>query len=117
MRKTFVSILVGLALIAPTETLIAAPKSPKLAKCDGKQRRPANPYGSILPTVDPATGTSTPAGQPQTQGRERGGVDVFPERTPTAPNPAKPEVKPRTNEDRQVPPISSASPPTPYRSC
>jgi len=117
MRKTFVSIFVGLALIAPTETLMAAPKSPKLAKCDGKQRRPANPYGSILPTVDPATGTSTPAGQPQTQGRERGGVDVFPERTPTAPNPAKPEVKPRTNEDRQVPPISSASPPTPYRSC
>jgi hypothetical protein len=117
MRKTFVSIFVGLAMIAPAETLMAAPKSPKLAKCDGKQRRPANPYGSILPTVDPATGTSTPAGQPQTQGRERGGVDVFPERTPTAPSPAKSEVKPRTNEDRQVPPISSASPLTPFRSC
>ena len=117
MRKKLVSILVGLALIAPTETLIAASKSPKLAKCDGKQRRPANPYGSILPTVDPVTGTSTPAGQPQTQGRERNGVDVFPEKAPIAPNPAKPEVKPRTNEDRQVPPISSVSPLTPYRSC
>ena len=117
MRKTFVSILAGLALIAPTDMLIAAPKSPKLAKCDGKQRRPANPYGSILPTVDPVTGTSTPAGQPQTQGRERNGVDVFPEKAPTPPNPAKPEVKPRTNEDRQVPPISSVSPLTPYRSC
>ena len=117
MRKTFVSILAGLALIAPTDMLIAAPKSPKLAKCDGKQRRPANPYGSILPTVDPVTGTSTPAGQPQTQGRERNGVDVFPEKAPTAPNPAKPVVKPRTNEDRQVPPISSVSPLTPYRSC
>ena len=113
MRKTFVSILAGLALIAPTDTLIAAPKSPKLAKCDGKQRRPANPYGSILPTVDPATGTSTPAGQPQTQGRERNGVDVFPEKAPTALNPVKPEVKPPT----KVPPISSVSPLTPYRSC
>ena len=111
MRKTFVSILAGLALIAPTDTLIAAPKSPKLAKCDGKQRRPANPYGSILPTVDPATGTSTPAGQ--TQGRERSGVDVFPEKAPTALNPVKPGAKPAT----QVPPISSASPLTPYRSC
>ena len=117
MRKTFVSILAGLALIAPTDTLVAAPKSPKLAKCNGKQRRPANPYGSILPTVDPVTGTSTPAGQPQTQGRERNGVDVFPEKAPTPANPAKPEVKPRTNEDGQVPPISSVSPLTPYRSC
>jgi hypothetical protein len=35
----------------------AASKSPKLAKCNGKQRRPANPYGSILPTVDPLIGT------------------------------------------------------------
>ncbi len=113
MRKTFVSIFVGLAMIAPAETLIAAPKSPKLAKCDGKQRRPANPYGSILPTVDPATGTSTPAGQPQTPGRERNGVDVFPEKA----NPVKPEAKPGNNTGRQVPPISSASPPTPYRSC
>ena len=117
MGKHIIGIVAALALIAPTETLIAAPKSLKLAKCNGKQRRPANPYGSILPTVDPATGTSTPAGQPQTQGRERSGVDVFPEKAPTAPNPAKPVVKPRTNEDRQVPPISSVSPLTPYRSC
>ena len=117
MRKTFVSILAGLALIAPTDTIIAAPKSPKLAKCDGKQRRPVNPYGSILPTVDPVTGTSTPAGQPQTQGRERNGVDVFPQKAPTALNPPKPEVKPPTTQDRQVPPISSVSPLTPYRSC
>jgi hypothetical protein len=113
MRKAFVSILVALALTVPADILVAAPKSPKLAKCNGKQRRPANPYGSILPTVDPATGTSIPAGQPQSQGRERNGVDVFPEKVPTSPNPAKPEAKP----DRQVPPISNASPPTPYRSC
>jgi len=117
MRKTFVSILVGIALVTPTDILLAEPKSPKLAKCNGKQRRPANPYGSILPTVDPATGTSTPANQQQNQGRTRNGVDVFPEKVPTSPNPVKPEAKPGTNPDRQVPPISSASPPTPNQNC
>lgn len=115
MRKAVISMLVGLALIAPADTLIAASKSPKLAKCDGKQRRPANPYGSILPTVDPVTGTSTPASQPPGQGQaqERNGVDVFADKTPPMLNPAKPDAKPAV----QVPPISSATRPTPYRSC
>ena len=113
MRKTFVGILVGMALVTPTDILLAEPKSPKLAKCSGKQRRPANPYGSILPTVDPAMGTSTLANQQKSQGRERNSVDVFPEKAPTSSNPVKPEAKPA----RQVPPISSASPPTSYRNC
>jgi hypothetical protein len=117
MRKSFVSILVAVALIAPADIIMAAPKSPKLAKCNGKQRRPANPYGSILPTVDPTTGTSTPANQQQNQGRTGNGVDVFPEKAPTSANRVKPEAKPGTNSDSQVPPISSASPPTSYRNC
>lgn len=111
MRKRIVSILVALALVAPVNIATAASKSPKLAKCDGKQRRPANPYGSILPTVDPVNGTSTPAGQAQDQERE--GVEVFPLRTPTAPNPARPDGKPGA----QVPPIGSLSRPTAYQSC
>lgn len=94
------SILVALALIVPINTATAAPKSPKLAKCDGKQRRPANPYGSILPSVDPANGTSTPASQTQEQGRK--GVEVFPEKPPAAPKPAKPGA----TSESQVPPIS-----------
>ena len=115
MRKAVLSMLVGLALMGPDATLIAAPKSPKLAKCDGTQRRPANPYGSILPTVDPVTGTSTPASQPPSQGQVQGrnGVDVFPDKAPPAPNAGRPDAKPAA----QVPPISSATPSTPYRSC
>jgi len=117
MRKTFMSILVALALVAPVGTTTAASKSPKIAKCKGKERRPANPYGTILPTVDPLAGTSTPAkaadkrdrGRDRSQKRES--VNVFPEPTSTAP--AKPADKP----ERQVPPISSASPPSYYRSC
>lgn len=113
MGKRIMSILVALALIAPVNTVTAASKSPKLAKCSGKQRRPANPYGSILPSVDPLGATSTPAGQMPGQEPERKGVEVFPEKAPTAPNPATPDGKP----ERQVPPISSLSQSTSNQSC
>ena len=109
MGKRIIGILAAMALIAPVSTATAASKSPNLAKCNGKQRRPANPYGSILPTVDPVSGTSTPAGQLP----ERRGVEVFPEKNPAAPKPARPDGRP----DQQVPPISSFSPPTENRSC
>ena len=109
MGKRIMSILVTLALIAPLNHGIAASKSPKLAKCDGKQRRPANPYGSILPSVDPLGGTSTPAVQPP----ERKGVEVFPDNAPEAPKTAKPDGR----QGRQVPPISSLSPSTSNQTC
>ena len=109
MGKRIISIWAALALIAPVGTAIAASKSPNLAKCNGKQRRPANPYGSILPTVDPVSETSTPAGQLP----ERGGVEVFPEKNPAAPKSARPDGRP----DPQVPPISSLPPSTSHQSC
>ena len=108
MRRRATSILVAAALLVPANALTAASKSPKLAKCDGKQRRPANPYGSILPTVDPQAGTTTPAASAS----GRSGVDVFPSTAPTLATPAKPTAKPE-----QIPPISNATPPSPYRSC
>lgn len=113
MGKRLVSIAVTLALIAPINTVTAAPKSPKLAKCDGKQRRPANPYGSILPSVDPLGGTVTPADPPHGQEQGRRGVEVFPEKNPAAPKPEAPNGKP----ERQVPPISSLSPHISNQSC
>ena len=113
MGKRIIGILAALALIAPANIATAAPKSPKLAKCNGKQRRPANPYGSILPTVDPVTGTSTPAGQTQGVERERNGVNVFPEKVPAAPKPATPDGR----TDPVVPPISSAQPKRTNQSC
>ena len=113
MGKRLLSFAVTLALIVPVNAATAAPKSPKLAKCDGKQRRPANPYGSILPSVDPLSGTATPAAPPQSQERERRGVEVFPEKNPAAPKPETPNGKP----ERQVPPISSLSPQISNQSC
>lgn len=109
MGKRIISILAAMALITPVNPATAASKSPNLAKCDGKQRRPANPYGSILPSVDPLGGTSTPAGQTP----ERKGVEVFPEKSSEAPKPAKPDGR----SERQVPPISGLSPSTPNQSC
>ena len=109
MGKRIMSILVALALIAPVGTATAGSKSPNLAKCSGKHRRPANPYGSILPSVDPVSGTSTPAGQLP----ERTGVEVFPEKNPATPKSARPDGK----SGEQVPPISSLTPPTPNQSC
>lgn len=109
MRKHMMSILVALALIAPVEAISAASKSPKLAKCSGKQRRPANPNGTILPTVDPLAGTATSSNQ----GSAPADVHVFPERAAAPPGPTQENGEPPT----QVPPISSANPPTAYRSC
>jgi hypothetical protein len=111
-RKQVMGLLMAAAIVMPASTITAAPKSPKLARCDGHHRRTANPYGSILPTVDPQTGASTPAGQ--TQGNA--GVDVFPGKSPAPPKPPKPAG----SEDKtgaQVPPISSAQPQRAYESC
>lgn len=110
MRRCIKIMALGLVLIVPLSTSIAASKSPKLARCDGKNRRPANVYGTILPTVDPASGAVTPATATQ------GGVDIFP-----LVGPAKPDPRggPRSGDKPapQVPPISAITPPTSYESC
>lgn len=112
MRFRVIAPVLALAIALPADVADAA-KSPKLARCDGRHRRPANPYGSILPTVDPQAGTATPANP--TPGD---GVDVFPTPAP-APKPAKPStpagdgVQPAP----QVPPIGAAEPSRNYRSC
>ena len=112
MRKQVMGLVVALTIAMPTSTITAAPKSPKLARCDGHHRRTANPYGSILPTVDPQTGASTPAGQ--TPGNA--GVEVFPGKAPAPPKPSKPAAV-GDNASPQVPPISSAQPQRIYQSC
>ncbi len=112
MARYVKTAVLSLMLIAPA-SLSSAAKSPKLARCDGQHRRTANPYGSILPMVDPRTGATAPA----SGAAGAGGVDVFPEKSsPTpyaAPKPNRSDGKPQL----QVPPISRANPPTVYRSC
>lgn len=118
MRKQVSGLMMALLLAMPASTIMAAPKSPRLARCDGHHRRTANPYGSILPTVDPQTGMSTTAGQTPGQPPERLGVEVFPGKTP-APAPAPP-ANPAGRDGKtssQVPPISSAQPQRSFESC
>ncbi|OAO04838.1 hypothetical protein A8B75_06755 [Sphingomonadales bacterium EhC05] len=118
MRKQIMALIAALAISIPASPIVAAPKSPKLSKCDGKKRRPANPYGSILPTVDPETGTSTPAGQPSgsepDEEPKREGVEVFPSKSSMLPKPA---TRPGAKTQPIVPPISSAQPKRVYQSC
>jgi hypothetical protein len=120
MRKQIMGLVMALAIAMPTSTITAAPKSPKVARCDGHHRRTANPYGSILPTVDPRTGATTIAGQ--TPGQERGqeqesaGVDLFPGKSPAPPKPSNPAGW-GDKAERVVPPISSAQSQLLYRSC
>jgi hypothetical protein len=109
MSKRAICVAITFALVAPVSIGASAEKSPKLAKCDGKKRRPANPYGSILPTVDPQNGTSTPAGQPS----GRRGVDVFPQPQSPAAKPANKDGKPAA----EVPPIGRLDAPAASRSC
>ena len=117
MRKQIMGLVMALAIAIPAGSTTAAPKSPKVARCDGHHRRTANPYGSILPTVDPQTGASTTArqtrGQEQGQEQGRAGVDVFPGKSPAPSNPAGRGDK----VEPVVPPISSAQPQRIYRSC
>ena len=111
MRAWLKIAVLGAALLAPATTSVAGTKSPKLAHCDGHHRRPANVYGSILPTVDPVTGTSTPASTVPN------GIDVFPQGGGARPD--RRHAAPRSGDKpaAQVPPISAIVPPTNYRSC
>lgn len=103
--------VLGLALAIPSHVCVAASKSPKLARCDGKQRRPANAYGSILPTVDPASGSVTPASAPQR------GVDVFLQADQAKPDSRGKAMPPADPPATLVPPIGAISPSTSYQSC
>lgn len=42
--------ILALASIVPSMPATAA-KDEKLARCNGKNKRPANPYGTVLPTI------------------------------------------------------------------
>jgi hypothetical protein len=109
MRKISRFMCAAVVIVALTSGTIADGKSHKLATCDGQHRRPANLYGSILPTVNPATGITKPA--------SANGVDIFP--NDPAPKSGVPKGKPasRDQSNQIVPPISLVTPAQHYRSC
>lgn len=88
----------------PILVTVSGCSTPKLAKLeipDGRHRRPANPYGTVLPSVDAVAGTVVaPVGPASsTPPDESGPTMMFP--TPGSTMPATPP-------DAQVPALDSA---------
>lgn len=83
--------LLSLSMAAP----VLAAKEAKVPRCNGQSKRPANPYGTILPALPArnASGSATPPTQ------------LFP--SSATPNTNAPAAR----EDNGVPPISAATPP------
>ena len=73
---------------------VLAAKEAKVPRCNGQSKRPANPYGTILPTLPArnASGSATPP------------MQLFP--SSAAPNANGPAAR----DDNSVPPISAATP-------
>ena len=127
----FAPFLAIVAVIAMTPALpLAAAKENKLPRCTGKHPRPANPYGTVLPTIPdrgltpvaPASSGGVPRGTP-------GPHEAAP--APSAPAPttnlfppasATPNPQGPTSSNERVPaigasPSASAALPTSYASC
>ena len=85
---------------------VHAQKSPKLAKCDGKKKRTANPYGTILPSIDAAKITSAGENPPAS----KSGVNVFEA-------PSSPPSKTKAQDKLQVPAIGAVLPQAHFASC
>lgn len=114
--------ILALLTLAPLGPAAAA-KDDKLPRCNGKSKRPANVYGTVLPTIPPREGVGSsngsagvgPASQPVPAQPPR---NLFPE-PPSAPAGAAPI------SDTKVPAISAAPPrkdrisavPVSYGSC
>ena len=87
--------LAPLALLTLSATVPAyAAKEAKVPRCNGKAKRPANPYGTVLPTLPargmPGSGSATPP------------MNLFPSSN---------ETGGATPDDTRVPPISAVVPP------
>ena len=88
--------LAPLALLSlSTPAPVLAAKEAKVPRCNGKAKRPANPYGTILPTLPAHNGpATTPAAQP---------TNLFPSSSPETASPA-------ARDGNGVPPISAVTP-------
>lgn len=67
--------ILALAALTPSAPASAA-KDEKLPRCNGRQKRPANLYGTVLPSIPPRNATSAAEATP---------VDGVPRGTPQSP--------------------------------
>lgn len=102
MRRLTLAMLGALALSGCTGTHIKRP-----AVCDGKHRRPANLYGSVLPTLPVPLPASQGGGQPMVE------PGPGPGPAPLPPPPVAPQSPPDTGSTPAAPTTGAASPPKP----
>jgi hypothetical protein len=95
--------------VLPILFVISGCSTPKLAKLeipDGRHRRPANPYGTVLPSVDAAAGTVVAPARPASSNPPDVSEPamVFPTPGPTMP---------ATPPEAQVPALDTKAPTDP----
>ncbi len=127
----FAPFLAMVATIAMIPTMPgAAAKENKLPRCTGKHLRPANLYGTVLPTI-PDRGLTPPApvssgGVPRGTPSPQGAAPAAPIPSPTTnlfpPASATPNPQGPSSSNERVPaigasPSASAALPTSYASC
>lgn len=130
----FGSVLAVIALASLTPSVpAAAAKDDKLPRCNGRQKRPANPYGTILPTLPdrsaPAAavspnGAGVPRGTPSPQSAPASSASPTTNLFPPASTTQAPHG-PDTSQGGKVPAIGAIGPgagptaalPTSYASC
>jgi len=98
MRRSTFILASALCVSIATANLVQpaqAQKSAKLSKCDGSKKRSANPYGSVLPTLDIAK--LAPSGPQPIESKSD--INVF----------SKPKVVPTTNPNEAAPKVPEIS--------
>lgn len=93
----------------PILFVVSGCSTPKLAKLeipDGRHRRPANPYGTVLPSVDAAAGTVVAPVRPASSNPP----DVS---EPTMVFPTPGPTMPATPPEAQVPALDTKAPTDP----
>lgn len=124
----FLAIVAGVAMTPPLS--VAAAKENKLPRCTGKHPRPANPYGTVLPTIPdrgltpvaPASSGGVPRGTPSPHGAAPAPSAPSPTTNLFPPASATPSPQGPTSSNERVPaigasPTASAALPTSYASC
>lgn len=107
----------ALLTLTPSIPAVAGPKDDKLPRCNGQKKRPANLYGTVLPTVPKDYG-ATPAGA-ASAAPAPAPTNLFP-----PPSDAPAGAGPVSSNTTKVPAISAnlsgdrhAALPTSYASC
>lgn len=126
MKLGAILAILALAALTPAPPAVAA-KDEKLPRCNGRQKRPANLYGTVLPTMPPRNGPAA-AVSPPAEGVPRGTPTPWDAAAPTTnlfpPDDPAPEGQ-DTSRAGKVPAIGAIEPsagptaalPTSYASC